>query len=569
MNYSKSLLCKTLSLALILGMAVLVTGCSAAAAKSAAGWSYQNPIIPGFHPDPSICRVGDDFYLATSSFEYFPGVPIFHSRDLAHWEQIGHALTRPSQLNLDGLKASQGIYAPTLRYHDGLFYMITTLVGQGAHKNFFVTAADPRGPWSEPVFLTSAPGIDPSLFFDDDGKAYYTGNRRPDNIPPESKFRQIWLQELDLKQGTLVGEITVLVEEGALHGATNAEASHLYKQNGFYYLLIAEGGTGENHAVTVFRSSNVRGPYEGNRKNPILTHRHLGRDFPIACTGHADLVQTLSGEWWMVLLGVRPYGDFDYNLGRETFLARLVWQGDWPVVNPGVGHVEISAPGPQLAPHPFPARPARTEFDSPELGFEWNFLRTPREPFWSIGDRPGWLRLKLRPETLAEQANPSFVGRRITDLTFTVTTAMEFSPARDGESAGLVVEQSNNFHFRMEILRESGRVLLRLTERRDGKDTVLAEKPSPGSPVLLRASAGQPSAYDFAFAAKDGKWVELKSGVNATTLSRRITGGFTGTFVGLYASGNGKPSSIVADFDWFEYRAGSPHESRLTKAKKK
>jgi len=546
----------------LLRMAVfmVLAGCLAScfAADQAAGWNYHNPIIPGFHPDPSICRVGDDFYLATSSFEYFPGVPIFHSRDLAHWEQIGHVLTRPSQLSLDGVRASGGIFAPTLRYHNGVFYMITTLIGTGKETagNFYVTATDPRGPWSDPIRLSNAPGIDPSLFFDDDGKVYYTGNRRSASQPPDSKFRQIWLQELDLKQQALTGEISVLVEEGALHGASNVEGPHLYKRDGYYYLLVAEGGTGENHAVTIFRSQNVRGPYENLKKNPILTHRHLGKDVPIACTGHADLVETESGEWWMVLLAVRIYGHIDYNIGRETFLARVVWETGWPVVNPGVGRVEWTAPGPQLVEHPFPAKPARMEFDAPELGYEWNFLRTPRESFWSLTERPGWLRLKLRPETLAELANPSFVGRRVTDLTFTATTSMEFSPARDGESAGVVLEQNNNFHFRMEVLRENGQTVLRLTQRRDGKETVLAEKPVSGKNIQLRVSASQPSAYDFAYAVKANEWIELKSGVDATTLSRQVTGGYTGAFVGLYASGNGKPSSSTADFDWFEYRDG-------------
>ena len=539
---------------------IVLVGCLSPcfAADQTAGWNYHNPIISGFHPDPSICRVGDDFYLVNSSCEYFPGVPIFHSRDLAHWEQIGHVLTRSSQLNLDGVRASGGIYAPTIRYHNGVFYMITTLIGTGKETagNFYVTATDPRGPWSDPIRLTNAPGIDPSLFFDDDGKVYYTGNRRPVDQPSDSKFRQIWLQELDLKQQALTGEISVLVEEGALHGASNAEGPHLYKRDGYYYLLIAEGGTGENHAVTIFRSQNVRGPYESLKKNPILTHRHLGKDVPIACTGHADLVETASGEWWMVLLAVRTYGHIDYNIGRETFLARVVWETGWPVVNPGVGRVEWTAPGPQLTEHPFSAKPARTEFNESELGFEWNFLRTPRESFWSLTERPGWLRLKLRPETLAELANPSFVGRRVTDLTFTATTSMEFSPVRDGESAGVVLEQNNNFHFRMEVLRENGKTVLRLTQRRDGKETVLAETPAPGTKIQLRVSASQPSAYDFAYAVKPGEWIELKSGVDATTLSRQVTGGYTGAFVGLYASGNGKPSSNTADFDWFEYRDG-------------
>jgi xylan 1,4-beta-xylosidase len=528
---------------------------------AAAGWKYQNPIIGGFHPDPSVCRVGDDFYLVNSSFEYFPGVPIFHSRDLGHWEQIGHVLTRPSQLNLQGVKASEGIYAPTLRYHDGLYYVITTLVGQGPHRNFFVTAQDPGGPWSDPVVLENAPGIDPSLFLDDDGRAYYTGNRRPESVPADSKFRQIWLQELDLKQQHLVGDISVLVEEGALHGANNAEGAHVYKHGGYYYAMIAEGGTGDNHAVTIFRSRNLRGPYEGNKKNPILTHRHLGHSFPIACTGHADLVETAGGEWWMVLLAVRPYGQFDYNLGRETFLAQVTWEDGWPVVNPGKGMVEFSAAGPRLTEQKFPAPAPRTEFDAPTLGFEWNFLRTPAAPFWSLTEHPGWLRLHLQPATLAERATPAFVGRRITDPTFAASAAMHFLPARDGESAGIVVEQSNDFHFRVEVLRERGQALLRLTQRRAGVETALAEAPAPPANVKLRVSAREPSTYAFAYAGADDQWHELKSGVDARVLSRRTTGGFTGAYVGLYASGNGASSTNSADFDWFEYRPAPPHES--------
>jgi len=265
----------------------------------------------------------------------------------------------------------------------------------------------------------------------------------------------------------------------------------------------------------------------------------------------------------MVLLGVRPYGDFNYNLGRETFLARVAWEDRWPVVNPGVGHVEFSASGPHLAAQPFPAKPARTDFDATGLGFEWNFLRSPRESFWSLTERPGWLRLKLRPATLADEANPSFIGRRVTDLTFSAATAMEFSPARDGESAGLVVEQNNNFHFRLECLRAHGTNWLRLTERHGGRDRILAEKPLAGSRLWLKISAGQPSTYDFAYATVEGEWVELKTGVDATTLSREVAGGFTGAYLGLYASGNGSASANIADFNWFEYRPGSRGDSRL------
>jgi len=531
---------------------------SAAPTNPVAVWHYSNPIIRGYHADPSICRAGDDYYLACSSSEYFPGVPLFHSRDLTHWEQIGHVLTRPSQLDLNGVKASGGIYAPTLRYHDGTFYLITTIVGAKQRGNFFVTATNPCGQWSEPRFLTNAPGIDSSLFFDDDGKVYYTGNHRPDGTPPESKLREIWLRELDLETAQLVGPTNVLVLEGALHGANNAEGPHLYKRDGFYYLMIAEGGTGDNHAVSIFRSSNVRGPYEGNKKNPILTHRNLGRKFPIACTGHADLVQTQNGEWWMVLLAVRPYGDFDYNLGRETFLTPVVWEEGWPVVNPGVGHVTFSGEAPQLPEQPFAKPPLRADFDSTSLGFEWNFLRTPRDNFWSLTERPGWLRLKLRPEELSDQASPSFIGRRITEFKFSAATAMSFAPQRDGESAGLVVEMNNQFHYREELLRDHGQLLLRLTQRNDGHETVLAEKAVSATNLLLRVSATKPSEYDFDFAENAGGWTELKHGADARLLSRRVTGGFTGTFVGLYASSNGNSSTNFADFDWFEYHAEAP-----------
>jgi xylan 1,4-beta-xylosidase len=334
------------------------------------GLTFHNPILAGFYPDPSICRVNEDYYLVTSTFEYFPGIPIFHSKDLVHWNQIGHVLDRPSQLDLDSVKPSGGVFAPTIRHHNGTFYVINTLVGKKG--NFVVTATNPAGPWSDPHWIADAPGIDPSLFFDDDGRAYYTGNIRPDSIPKESKYRSIWLQELDLKSMKLIGERNIILNEGALHGANNAEAPHLYKVRGMYYLLIAEGGTGENHAVTIFRSKNLRGPYEGNKKNPILTHRHLGSEYPIACTGHADLTDTQNGEWWMVLLGVRPYGGFHYNLGRETFLASVTWEDGWPIVNAGHGKVLAECSAPNLPTLQFPSVSACDNFDQAGLGFSWS-----------------------------------------------------------------------------------------------------------------------------------------------------------------------------------------------------
>jgi len=374
--------------------------------------TFRNPILPGFYPDPSICRAGDDYYLVTSTFEYFPGLPIFHSRDLVHWRQIGHVLDRPSQLPLDGIRPSGGLYAPTIRHHNGVFYVINTLVdGQTQSGNFIVTATDPAGPWSEPYWLENADGFDPSLFFDDDGTVWYTRTRLKANTDFQKGQTEIWLQQLELATMRLVGA-QYIIWDGAVKNAVWSESPHLYKIEGRYYLLTAEGGTAHHHAVIVARSETLTGPYEGNRGNPILTHRHLGLDYPIVGAGHADLIDTPNGEWWLVLLAMRPYGGYYYNLGRETFLAPVRWEEGWPIVSAGTGRVEFTYPAPDLPQHDWPTAPERDDFDQSTLAHQWFFLRTPREAFWSLTDRSGWLRLQLRPPHLAELANPSFVGRR-------------------------------------------------------------------------------------------------------------------------------------------------------------
>lgn len=513
--------------------------------------TFHNPILPGFYPDPSICRVGEDYYLINSSFEFYPGIPIFHSKDLVHWEQIGHVLDRPSQLELDSIRPSGGVYAPTIRYHDGMFYVINTLVGKGG--NFIVTAKNPAGPWSEPYWIKDAPGIDPSLFFDDDGKAYYTGNVRPESVPKDSKFRNIWLQEIDLTAMKLTGERTTILEEGALHGANNAESPHVYKYKGWYYLMIAEGGTGENHAVTIFKSKNLRGPYEGNRKNPILTHRMLGNDYPIQCTGHADLVETQKGEWWMVLLATRPYGGFHYNLGRETFLAKVEWESGWPVVNPGYGKVLEETAVPDLPEFRAAVVSIIDDFNSDKLGYQWNFLRTPRANFYSLTERPGFMRLKLMPESITKWENPSFVGRRQQHINFMAYAAIDFEPKNESESAGIVLLQNNDYHFRVEKLLSGGKPVIRLTRREKGIETILAENPlSSKTFYIIVGAKGQD--YGFSYSTDDKNWTILKEKEDGRILSRTLAGGFIGAYIGMYASSNGVPSSNVADFDWFEYK---------------
>lgn len=511
---------------------------------------FHNPILPGFYPDPSICRVGENYYLVNSTFEYFPGLPIFHSRDLVHWRQVGHVLTRPSQLDLDGIRPSGGLFAPTIRHHNGTFYVINTLIdGNNTQGNFIVTATEIGGPWSEPYWLEDAPGIDPSLFFDDDGRAWYTGNRLlPDGAYPG--HCEIWLQELDLHTMQLTGPRHSLWE-GALKGAVWAEGPHLYKINGLYYLLIAEGGTEHNHAVTVARSEQITGPYTGCPRNPILTHRHLGLDYPIVGTGHSDLVETQNGEWWLVLLAMRPYDGYFFNLGRETFLTPVRWEEGWPVVNPSKGLVEFEIVAPDLPEHRWPVAPACDHFDALALALIWNFLRTPRDPFWSLTERPGHLRLRLRPPSLDQLVNPSFVGRRQQHINFTVRAVMEFTPRVANECAGLVLLQNNDFHFRFVVTLEDGPIIC-LVKRERGADTILARQPISTGRIYLKVSAlGQ--SYSFYAATDPENWRPIAENIDGRILSTPVAGGFVGAYIGMYASSNGQSSETVVDWDWFEY----------------
>ncbi|TDQ37732.1 glycoside hydrolase family 43 protein [Aureibacillus halotolerans] len=516
--------------------------------------TFKNPIIPGMYPDPSICRVGEDYYLVTSSFEYFPGVPIFHSKDLVNWRQIGHVLDRPEQLNLDQTPTSRGIYAPTIRYHEGVFYMITTFVvaDKGARKNFYVTATDPEGAWSDPHWLEDAPGIDPSLFFDDDGKVYYTGNRQPPTGQKYNKHNEIWLQELDLQKKQLVGPKYSLWD-GALKNAHAQESPHLYKINGWYYLIIAEGGTGYTHAVTISRSKQITGPYEMTETNPILTHRHLGRHHPIVNIGHADIVETQEGDWWMVCLGSRPYGGYHRNLGRETFLVPFIWENDWPIVNPGKGVVEEVMTFPALKEQRWPTSPASDSFEAEKLDDRWNFLRTPRGDFWSLNERPGFLRLKAKKETIMEEENPAFVGRRQQHINFSAQCVMEFKPETAYETAGMVLLQNHKYQFRMEVFLANGQPSIRLIKREDGVEEVQATQDIQSNNIYIKVEAiGQ--AYDFYFAERPSNWITLAKDMDGTTLSSDKAGGFIGAYIGMYCSSNGQESQNAADFDWFDYQ---------------
>ncbi|MBH1941130.1 glycoside hydrolase family 43 protein [Mobilitalea sibirica] len=515
----------------------------------------KNPILPGFYPDPSICRVEDDYYLVTSTFAYFPGVPIFHSKDLIHWKQIGNILDREEQINLTKAEHSGGIFAPTIRYHKGTFYMITTNVSHGG--NFIVTATDPAGPWSNPYFIKGAEGIDPSLFFDDDGKCYYTGTRERREGAKYFGDNEIWLQELDLTTMSLVGESYALWH-GALRDVVWPEGPHLYKKDGKYYLLIAEAGTGHEHAVTIAASDSLTEPFQGCKYNPILTHRHLGQNYPIVNVGHGDMVETQLGEWYMVVLASRIYGGYYRNLGRETFLVPLIWEQGWPVINPGIGLLEDTVQIPDLTPAPVDEIPVREDFDGEHLPYRFVYLRNPNWENYSLSKRKGYLRMKLVPEKITDLVSPSYVGIRQTGMSFVFEAKMEFQAKLRDEEAGVVLLQSNRFHYRFVSTIKDGIKVLQLIRCLKGEEDVLTqvhnEDLSRKQELLwLRIKADkQELCFTYSY---DGKnYHILKEGVDARLLSTDVAGGFVGNTMGVYCSSNGVQSENYADFDWVEYR---------------
>lgn len=502
----------------------------------------KNPILSGFYPDPSICRVGEDFYLVNSSFAYFPGIPIFHSKDLAHWEQIGNVLDREKQISLRGCRFSGGIYAPTIRYHEGMFYIVTTNVTGGG--NFYVTAQNPEGPWSDPYYLgDDAAGIDPSLFFDDDGTCYYIGTRWDEKTQEYNGDNEIYIQELDLKQHKLIGESTA-VWKGAMRHAIWPEGPHLYKKDGYYYLMHAEGGTEFHHSVMIARSRNLSGPYEGNRCNPILTHRHLGEAYPVKNVGHGDLVEAQDGSWYMVMLGSRPCENHT-SLGRETFLANVSWEDEWPVVNPGVGHltdiVEIS-----LKEYPTEAEADTVYFTETMLGKEFLTLRNPSADFYSLKANPGFLRLYMKKETLQEAASPSYIGIRQRSQNYEISTEVTVKSQKATQRAGLAVVQSDENHMRFEVFTRNKKQYANVTKHVEDKESQLGEvELTDGEVELIITARGQKASFEIS--QKDTRKMAAEN-VDMCFLSTEAAGGFVGNTIGMYVSSNGEDSSNYADF---------------------
>lgn len=410
--------------------------------------TFQNPVISGFHTDPSITRVDENYYLVNSSFNWFPGIPIYHSKDLVNWWQIGHDLDRKSQLNMITPSNGGGIWAPTIRYHDGLYVIITCkqcVNDCNCGDNFYVTATNPSGPWSEPIWVNHSLSIDPTLFWDDDGTSYYIGSTNAleggREWPAQDK---IYFSEIDLSTGKLLTE-PIILTSGHATNAKYAEGPHIYKRNDTYILMISEGGSWNNHDVTTFTAKKITGPYTPTQTNPVMTHRHLGTDAKITTLGHANLVETQNGEWWAVLLGCRPIQGA-YYLGRETFLTPIEWQGNTPIFNPGKGQVLAVDQRPDLPWTPFPKK-IWEEFNEEELAYEWNFLRTPQELWYEL--KNGELRLDLRPETTTEKSNPSLIALRLEGLNTTTTFKMRFKGKKQNDVAGLITMQNKNYQYQL------------------------------------------------------------------------------------------------------------------------
>ncbi|TWI67426.1 alpha-N-arabinofuranosidase [Pseudoduganella lurida] len=520
------------------------TGRSQDAVQAGPG-EYRNPILPGYYPDPSVARVGDDYYLINSSFTNFPGLPLFRSRDLVNWQQIANVLDRPSQFSFQGIGSSRGIYAPDISYRDGLFYVVTTCVDCGG--NAVLTATDPAGPWSEPHKLAFG-GIDPSIFWDSDGKAYIVHNDAPAETPRYDGHRAIWLQEFDPKAMQVVGPRTLLVN-GGVDLATKPiwiEGPHVFRRGRYYYLMAAEGGTGDRHSEVIFRSTSVRGPFEPYRHNPILSQRNLRADRPDAVTsaGHAKLVETRDGQWWATFLATRPYEGDLYNIGRETFLLPVTWKDDWPVILEDGKPIPLAARKPALPEGPRSQLPSAgdtsyiDEFDGNRLAAQWIGVRTPAQPFYRVAG--GGLVLRSAGELGDLARTPAFIARRQQHHSATVATSLHFQPVRDGDRAGLVAYQSDASHLFYGLTRVHGQTVVAAYARQKGQaDRLLASAPVTGAAVDLEMIA-EGGRMRFRYTA-GGAQRELLADADITFLSTSKAGGFTGTLIGPYvwrAAGN-------------------------------
>ena len=504
--------------------------------------SIKNPILPGFYPDPSICKAGDTYYLVNSSFDYFPGIPLFKSTDLANWQQIGHVLTRESQLSLKRQRAfpvSQGIYAPTIRYHEGRFYVITT--NMSTMQTFFTWTDDPTKEWSEIVVLEGFIGYDPSLFFDDDGSVYLTTAALP---WPGVSEEGIIQARINLETGQLL-EKPIYIWYGS--GSSSPEGPHLFKKDDWYYLTAAEGGTEFGHMQTIARSEHPFGPFENNPNNPIVSNRST--NLPLQAVGHADFVETDSGEWAAVMHGIRPFNSHKaHHLGRETLLAPVTWtEAGWPIVGNN-GRVEVTHDCGHASTNQ--QDEAWTDvFDGGSLQHQWNTRGNLPDNSWSMENG---LKLTGNAADLNSVMEPPvLIGCRQKHKDCKVSVHFSFEPTRDGEEAGITIFMNEQFHYDLFKAKQNDQQVIVLRKQIGDIqhiEKVIAVSTVEGT-IFIEAT---PEKYTWFYQENGGKRIELGSG-EARLLAKEIAGGFTGVYIGMYATGNGRPAESDAIFHSFTY----------------
>ncbi len=515
---------------------------------------YTNPIIPGFHPDPSICRVGEDYYLVTSTFEFFPSIPVFHSKNLLDWEQIGFCVTENEYLPLTcGNPNASGIYAPTIRYNNGKFYVICTNVPTSdttdkRYGNFIISTEDPSGEWSAPVWL-DCPGIDPSLFFDDDGKVYYCGTSGG-----------VYFCEINPDTGEILSEKKYLWSGT---GGVAPEAPHIYKKDGWYYLMLAEGGTEYGHMESIARCKDIGGPYIPYENNPIISNRSLG--LPIMATGHADLVEDENNNWWVVCLGIRPISyPFRHNLGRETNLAPVVWVDGWPIVGKdGVIDQEIEtdllkenviSKAISATSVPMPKGNDYYEFSDDfkgeKLDLRWNYQYNPEFEYYKLGEEG--LNLKGKAVCISDAEVSTFVGLRQMHHNCSFRTKINFAPKNDGEEVGVTAYMNRNHHYDLAFVRVEDKNTLQVRRRIGTLWKVENQVIINTEEVYLEILASTDN-YVFNYSTDGENFLNLGQG-EVRYLTTEVGGMFTGNYLGIYATGNGKESTEVAKVKWVQYK---------------
>ena len=529
--------------------------------------TFKNPILAGGYPDPSICRVGDEFFMVNSSFEYFPALPIHKSKDLVNWELVGNGLNRleqvSGQINLIDVQSNGGIHAPTIRFHNGKYYIITTNVYYDEIKqrataaNFIITSSNPEGPWSNPIVIKDAPGIDPDIFFDDDGRVWYAGNHQPSD-PSFSGETEIWIQELDPKNFQLIGQ-RFYVWRGACGGVW-AEGPHIYKKDGNYYLLIAEGGTSFNHSIMVAVSDKITGPYTSNERNPIFSSRHLSYDNWVHSTGHGDLVELEDGRWYIVMLGVRGDVKRKSNMGRETFIAPVSWESDpydwkerkivWPVIAPQSGRILKN--NPVIFSETIQNKEFFfvDDFNKTNLGLAWSHRRVPMQNMFDLVSNPGSLRVYTNPNKLQERKRANFIGIKQTESDFSFETKMTFSPLINSDESGIAIVQKDNNFLSLTIKKFNEDIFLEL-KLMNNVETSIASKLIDHKCTLtvqLKVESYQ-NNYRFYYAQKNDDFQLFAE----TPADHLLSHGYTGAHIGLYTTSNGQMSTGYADFDRVEY----------------